>query len=343
MKKKVALIFGITGQDGSYLADLLLNKGYLVHGIKRRSSSFNTSRIEHIYEDPHVKNRIFFLHYGDITDSLSVLKNIMLIKPDEIYNLAAQSHVAVSFKVPEYTANVDGIGALRILDAIKSLKMEKKIKYYQAGTSEMFGLSRPPQNEKTAFYPRSPYAVAKLYAHWITINYRESYNIFACNGILFNHESPVRGETFVTKKIIAGLCNILKNKQKKIYLGNLYARRDWGHAKDYVVAMWKILQHKKPLDYVIATGKQYSVKEFINLTAKQLKIKIKWSGKGLNEKGYFNGNAIIEIDKVYFRPTEVNSLKGNFNKAKKILGWRPVISINQLIKEMINAEFPKKI
>ena len=342
MKKKVALIFGITGQDGSYLADLLLNKGYLVHGIKRRSSSFNTSRIEHIYEEPHVKNRNFFLHYGDITDSLSVLKNIMLIKPDEIYNLAAQSHVAVSFNVPEYTANVDGIGALRILDAIKSLKMEKKIKYYQAGTSEMFGLSRPPQNEKTAFYPRSPYAVAKLYAHWITINYRESYNIFACNGILFNHESPVRGETFVTKKIIAGLCNILKNKQKKIYLGNLYARRDWGHAKDYVVAMWKILQHKKPLDYVIATGKQYSVKEFINLTAKQLKIKIKWSGKGLNEKGYFNGNAIIEIDKVYFRPTEVNSLKGNFNKAKKILGWRPVISINQLIKEMINAEFPKK-
>jgi len=342
MKKKVALIFGITGQDGSYLADLLLNKGYLVHGIKRRSSSFNTSRIEHIYEDPHVKNRNFFLHYGDITDSLSVLKNIMLIKPDEIYNLAAQSHVAVSFNVPEYTANVDGIGALRILDAIKSLKMEKKIKYYQAGTSEMFGLSRPPQNEKTAFYPRSPYAVAKLYAHWITISYRESYNIFACNGILFNHESPVRGETFVTKKIIAGLCNILKNKQKKIYLGNLYARRDWGHAKDYVVAMWKILQHKKPLDYVIATGKQYSVKEFINLTAKQLKIKIKWIGKGLNEKGYFNGNAIIEIDKVYFRPTEVNSLKGNFNKAKKILGWRPVISINQLIKEMINAEFYKK-
>jgi GDPmannose 4,6-dehydratase len=342
MKKKVALIFGITGQDGSYLADLLLNKGYLVHGIKRRSSSFNTSRIEHIYEDPHVKNRNFFLHYGDVADSLSVLKNIMLIKPDEIYNLAAQSHVAVSFKVPEYTANVDGIGALRILDAIKSLKMEKKIKYYQAGTSEMFGLSRPPQNEKTAFYPRSPYAVAKLYAHWITISYRESYNIFACNGILFNHESPVRGETFVTKKIIAGLCNILKNKQKKIYLGNLYARRDWGHAKDYVVAMWKILQHKKPLDYVIATGKQYSVKEFINLTAKQLKIKIKWSGKGLNEKGYFNGNAIIEIDKVYFRPTEVNSLKGNFNKAKKILGWRPVISINQLIKEMINAEFPEK-
>ena len=343
MRRKVALIFGITGQDGSYLADLLLNKGYVVHGIKRRSSSFNTSRIEHIYEDPHVKNRNFFLHYGDVADSLSVLKNIMLIKPDEIYNLAAQSHVAVSFKVPEYTANVDGIGALRILDAIKSLKMEKKIKYYQAGTSEMFGLSRPPQNEKTAFYPRSPYAVAKLYAHWITINYRESYNIFASNGILFNHESPVRGETFVTKKIIAGLCNILKNKQKKIYLGNLYARRDWGHAKDYVVAMWKILQHKKPLDYVIATGKQYSVKEFINLTAKQLKIKIKWSGKGLNEKGYFNGNAIIEIDKVYFRPTEVNSLKGNFNKAKKILGWRPVISINQLIKEMINAEFPKKI
>lgn len=343
MKKKIALIFGITGQDGSYLADFLLSKNYVVHGIKRRSSSFNTSRIEHIYKDPHVKGRNFFLHYGDITDSLSVLKNILLIKPDEIYNLAAQSHVAVSFKVPEYTANVDGIGALRILDAIKSLKMQKKIKYYQAGTSEMFGLSRPPQNEKTAFYPRSPYAAAKLYAHWITVNYRESYDIFACNGILFNHESPIRGETFVTKKIITGLCNILKNKQKKIYLGNLYARRDWGHAKDYVIAMWKILQHKKPSDYVIATGKQYSVKEFINLTAKQLKIKIKWRGKGLREKGYLNNRIIIEIDKEYFRPTEVYSLKGNYNKAKKILGWRPVISINQLIKEMIDAEFVNQI
>lgn len=337
MKKKIALIFGITGQDGAYLAKLLLSKKYIVHGVKRRSSSLNTSRIDDIYQDPHSK-RNFYLHYGDVTDSLSVLKNIASIKPDEIYNLSAQSHVKVSFDVPEYTANVDAIGALRILDAIKSLKMEKKVKYYQAGTSEMFGASQPPQSEKTNFYPRSPYAAAKLYAHWITINYREAYGIFACNGILFNHESPIRGETFVTKKIVSALCKIINNNQKKLYLGNLYAKRDWGHAKDYVVAMWKMLQRNKPDDYVIATGQQYSVKEFINFTAKELGIVIQWKGKGINEKGYWNNKCIIEIDKEYFRPTEVNSLKGDSSKARKLLGWKPNTNIKSLIKEMIEFE-----
>ena len=337
MKKKIALIFGITGQDGAYLAKLLLSKKYIVHGIKRRSSSLNTSRIDDIYQDPHGR-RNFYLHYGDVTDSLSVLKNIAAIKPDEIYNLSAQSHVKVSFDVPEYTANVDAIGALRILDAIKSLKMEKKVKYYQAGSSEMFGASKPPQSEKTNFYPRSPYAAAKLYAHWITINYREAYGIFACNGILFNHESPIRGETFVTKKIVSALCKIINNNQKKLYLGNLYAKRDWGHARDYVVAMWKMLQRKKPDDYVIATGQQYSVKEFINFTAKELGIQIKWKGLGVNEKGYWNNKCIIEIDKEYFRPTEVNSLKGDSSKARRILGWKPNTNIKSLIKEMIEFE-----
>jgi GDPmannose 4,6-dehydratase len=337
MKKKIALIFGVTGQDGAYLAKFLLSKNYIVHGIKRRSSSLNTSRIDDIYKDPHSKSS-FFLEYGDVTDSLSVLKNIARIKPDEIYNLSAQSHVKVSFDVPEYTANVDAIGALRILDAIKSLKLEKKIKYYQAGTSEMFGASKPPQSEKTNFYPRSPYAVAKLYAHWITINYREAYGIFACNGILFNHESPIRGETFVTKKIVAALCKIVKNKQKKLYLGNLYSKRDWGHAKDYVVAMWKMLQRKTPSDYVISTGRQYSVKEFIDLTAKELKIKILWKGKGVNEKGHWNNKIIIEIDKNYFRPTEVDSLKGNSSKARRELNWKPTIGIKELIKDMIESE-----
>ena len=337
MKKKIALIFGITGQDGAYLAKLLLSKKYIVHGIKRRSSSINTSRIDDIYQDPHSK-RNFYLHYGDVTDSLSVLKNIASIKPSEIYNLSAQSHVKVSFDVPEYTANVDGIGALRILDAIKSLKLEKKIKYYQAGTSEMFGASKPPQSEKTNFYPRSPYAAAKLYAHWITINYREAYGIFACNGILFNHESPIRGETFVTKKIVSALCKIINNNQKKLYLGNLYAKRDWGHARDYVIAMWKMLQRNKPDDYVIATGQQYSVKEFINFTARELGIVIKWKGRGINEKGYWNNKCIIEIDKEYFRPTEVNSLKGDSSKARKLLGWKPNTNIKSLIKEMIEFE-----
>jgi GDPmannose 4,6-dehydratase len=337
MKKKIALIFGITGQDGAYLAKLLLSKKYIVHGIKRRSSSLNTSRIDDIYQDPHSK-RNFYLHYGDVTDSLSVLKNIASIKPNEIYNLSAQSHVKVSFDVPEYTANVDAIGALRILDAIKSLKLEKKVKYYQAGTSEMFGSSKPPQSEKTNFYPRSPYAAAKLYAHWITINYREAYGIFACNGILFNHESPIRGETFVTKKIVSALCKIINNNQKKLYLGNLYAKRDWGHAKDYVIAMWKMLQIKKPDDFVIATGQQYSVKEFINFTAKELGVLIQWKGRGINEKGYWNNKCIIEIDKQYFRPTEVNSLKGDSSKARRILGWKPNTNIKSLIKEMIDFE-----
>jgi GDPmannose 4,6-dehydratase len=336
MKKK-ALIFGITGQDGSYLANFLLSKNYIVHGIKRRSSSHNTYRVDSIYEEPHEKSN-FFLHYGDVTDALSVLKNISLIKPDEIYNLAAQSHVGVSFQVPEYTANVNALGTIRILDAIRSLKLEKKIKYYQAGTSEMFGNTKPPQNEKSQFYPRSPYAASKLYAHWMVINYREAYKIFACNGILFNHESPVRGETFVTKKIVKALCQIIKKKRNKLYLGNLYAKRDWGHAKDYVIAMWKMLQRKKPDDYVIATGKQYSVKEFINLTAKELKIKILWKGKGMNEKGYLNNKVIIEIDHNYFRPTEVSSLKGNFSKAKKKLKWKPNISLKKLIKEMVEKE-----
>jgi len=338
MKKKKALIYGVTGQDGAYLSKFLLDKNYIVHGVKRRSSSLNTSRIDDIYKDPHEK-RNFTLHYGDLTDSLSILKTIKEVKPDEIYNLGAQSHVGVSFEVPEYTANVDAIGTLRILDSIKTLGLEKKTKYYQAGTSEMFGATKPPQSEKSIFYPRSPYAVAKLYAHWITINYREAYGIFACNGILFNHESPIRGETFVTKKIIQGLCTIVKKECGKLYLGNLYAKRDWGHAKDYVVAMWKMLNQKKAKDYVIATGTQYSVKTFVNLVAKELNIKISWKGSGLNEKGYWNNQSIIEIDKRYFRPTEVNSLKGNAQLARKELKWKPKYNITSLIKEMIEEEY----
>jgi len=336
--KKIALIYGVTGQDGAYLAKFLLKKNYIVHGIKRRSSSLNTSRIDDIYKDPH--NAVnFYLHYGDLTDSLSVLKNIQSIKPDEIYNLAAQSHVGVSFSVPEYTGNLDGIGALRILESIKILGLEKKIKYYQAGTSEMFGATKPPQNEKSIFYPRSPYAVAKLYAHWITINYREAYGIFACNGILFNHESPIRGETFVTKKIVNGLCGIMKEGNGKLYLGNLYSKRDWGHAKDYVVAMWKMLNQKKAKDYVIATGNQYSVKTFINLVAKELNMKIFWKGVGLNEKCYWNNKLIIEIDKKYFRPTEVSSLRGDARIARKELKWEPKYMITDLVKEMVAEEF----
>ena len=339
MKKK-ALIYGVTGQDGSYLSELLLKKKYEVHGVKRRSSSLNTSRIDHLYEDPHQKNKHFILHYGDISDSISVSNLISKIKPDEIYNLAAQSHVGVSFQIPEYTANVDGLGALRILEAIKSLDSVKKIKFYQAGTSEMFGKTDGGfQNEKTKFYPRSPYAASKVYAHWITINYRESYNLFACNGILFNHESPVRGETFVTRKIVIALCKIKKGHQKKLYLGNLDAKRDWGHARDYVEAMWKMLQQKKPEDFVIATGKQYTVKQFINLVCKELEIKIKWKGKGLKEKAYDNkGQAIIKIDKSYFRPTEVDSLLGDASKARRILNWKPKMNISDLIKDMIAHE-----
>src|SRR5210317_1418824 len=325
MKKKSALIFGITGQDGSYLADLLLKKKYIVNGVKRRSSSINTSRVDHIYQDPHEKNYSFRLHYGDVTDSSSVSSLIKKIKPDEIYNLAAQSHVAVSFEVPEYTANADALGALRILEAIKFHKLGKKTKFYQAGTSEMYGkVQTIPQNENTNFYPLSPYGVAQLYAHWITKNYREAYKIFASNGILFNHESPRRGETFVTKKIISALCKIKEGKQKKLFLGNINAKRDWGHAKDYCYAMWKILQQNKPDDYVIATGIQYSVKEFINLTAKKLDLKIRWRGKGINEKAYNEkGYSIIECDKNYFRPLDVNTLLGDSRKARKKLNWKP--------------------
>jgi len=337
---KKALIFGITGQDGAYLSKFLLKKKYDVFGIKRRSSSLNTQRVDDIYIDPHRKTK-FKMIYGDLTDSLSILKIINFVKPDEIYNLGAQSHVQVSFEVPEYTANVDALGALRILDAIKSLNMEKKIKFYQAGTSEMFGATKPPQNEKSLFYPRSPYAAAKLYAHWITINYREAYNIFACNGILFNHESPLRGETFVTKKIVTALCQIAQTGSGHLYLGNLYAKRDWGHAKDYVVAMWKMLQKKKPKDYVISSGKQYSVKYFVYLVSKELGMQIIWKGQGMNEKGYFNNKAIISIDKKYFRPTEVDSLLGNSSKAKKELKWKPHYNIYSLVKEMVNEEIKK--
>jgi GDPmannose 4,6-dehydratase len=341
MKKKIALIFGITGQDGSYLAELLLKKNYVVHGVKRRSSSINTGRVDHIYQDPHEKNYKFRLHYGDITDSLSVSNVIKKTKPDEIYNLAAQSHVAVSFEVPEYTANADALGALRILEAIKFHKLEKKTKFYQAGTSEMYGkVQKIPQNEKTEFYPLSPYGVAKLYAHWITKNYREAYKIFACNGILFNHESPRRGETFVTKKIVNGLCRIKEGKQKKLFLGNLNAKRDWGHAREYCYAMWKILQQKKPDDYVIATGVQHSIKQFINLTAKKLKINISWKGKGIKEKAVDkNGSIIIECDQNYFRPLDVNTLLGDASKARKKLKWKPKQNLSSLIDEMIDSEY----
>ena len=335
--KKIALIFGVTSQDGAYLAKLLLKKNYIVHGVKRRSSSFNTQRINDIYKDFHKKTN-FYLHHGDLSDSLSVLKIIKKIKPNEIYNLGAQSHVGVSFEVPEYTANVDGLGTLRILDAILSLGLKKKVKFYQAGTSEMFGYSKPPQSENTYFYPRSPYAAAKLYAHWITINYREAYNIFACNGILFNHESPLRGETFVTKKIVSGLCKIALTGNGKLYLGNLYSKRDWGHAEDYVEAMWKMLQHKIPSDYVIATGKQYSVKYFIKLVCEELGLKLKWKGQGLNEKAYLNKKNIISIDLRYFRPTEVDTLLGDYTKAKKILKWTPKNDIKSLVKDMVSEE-----
>jgi GDPmannose 4,6-dehydratase len=338
--KKIALIFGITGQDGAYLAKLLLKKKYVVHGVKRKSSSLNTERIDDIYLDPHQKTN-FYIHYGDLTDSLSVLKIIKKIKPNEIYNLGAQSHVGVSFEVPEYTANVDALGALRILDAILILGLSTKVKFYQAGTSEMFGASKPPQSEKTNFYPRSPYGAAKLYAHWITINYREAYKIFACNGILFNHESPIRGETFVTKKIVTALCKIAQTGLGNLYLGNLYAKRDWGHAKDYVFAMWKMLQQKEPKDYVISSGMQYSVKYFVNLVSHELGIKIIWKGKGINEKGYLNNKEIISIDKKYFRPTEVDSLLGNSNKAKRELKWKPHYNIYSLVKEMVSEEIKK--
>tara|TARA_B100001057_G_scaffold371529_1_gene375607 strand:- start:67 stop:1101 length:1035 start_codon:yes stop_codon:yes gene_type:complete len=341
--KKTALIFGITGQDGSYLAELLLKKNYIVHGVKRRSSSINTGRIDHIYQDPQIKKRTFILHYGDITDSLLVTRLVKEIKPNEIYNLAAQSHVQVSFESPEYTANADALGALRILEAIRFNKLEKKTKYYQAGTSELYGRNeKTPQNEKTNFHPASPYGVAKLYAHWITINYKEAYNIFACNGILFNHESPRRGETFVTQKIVQALCKIKNKKQKTLYLGNLNSKRDWGHAKDYVEAMWRMLQQKKPIDLVISTGKQTTVKNFVNKVSKKLGMKILWRGKGINEKGIDqNGRIVVACDKSYYRPLEVNSLLGDSRKARKLLNWKPKFNLDSLISEMINLEMSR--
>ena len=332
--KKIALIFGVTGQDGAYLSKLLLKKNYIVHGVKRKSSSINTLRVDDIYRDPH-NNTNFYLHYGDLSDFSSIISLIEKVRPNEIYNLAAQSHVKVSFEMPEYTANINALGTLRILEAIRLISNKLKIKYYQAGTSEMFGKTKPPQNEKSKFYPRSPYAVSKVFAHWITVNYREAYGMFVCNGILFNHESPIRGETFVTKKIVDALIKIKNNDQKILFLGNIYAKRDWGHAKDYVYAMWKMLQNKKPNDYVISTGKNFTVKQFIQITAKKLKMKIKWIGKGINEKCIWNNKVIIKIDKRYFRPTEVESLKGNYSKAKKILGWKPKIKLEDLITDMI--------
>jgi GDPmannose 4,6-dehydratase len=336
---KKALITGITGQDGSYLAEFLLNKNYVVHGIKRRTSLINTDRIDHLYQDPHEISKKLFLHHGDMTDSTSLIRIIQEVQPDEIYNLAAQSHVAVSFEEPEYTANSDALGTLRILEAIRILKLENKVKFYQASTSELYGsVKETPQTEKTPFYPRSPYGVAKLYAYWITVNYREAYNIFACNGILFNHESPVRGETFVTRKITMALAKIKLNLQNKLFIGNLDAKRDWGHAKDFVEAQWLMLQQEKPEDFVIATGKQYSVRDFINLAAKQLDMKVEWSGKDLNEVGSFEGNDIIKVDPRYFRPTEVETLLGDASKAKEKLNWSPKISFEQLVKEMVDKD-----
>jgi GDPmannose 4,6-dehydratase len=342
---KKALITGVTGQDGAYLAEFLLNKGYEVHGVKRRSSLFNTARIDHIYQDSHESDQNFFLHYGDMTDSSSLLRIIQQVHPDEIYNLAAQSHVAVSFEEPEYTANSDALGALRILEAIRILGIENKTKYFQASTSELFGKTQEtPQTETTPFYPRSPYAVAKLYAYWITINYRESYGIFACNGILFNHESPIRGETFVTRKITRALSRIKLGLQDCLYLGNLNSKRDWGHAKDYIEMQWRMLQQEEPDDFVIATGIQYTVKEFVTVAAKELDMDISWEGEGLNEIGVLQDTnsetkTIVKIDPIYFRPAEVESLLGDPQKAREKLGWAPKISFHDLVKEMVEADY----
>ena len=337
---KVALITGITGQDGAYLAEFLLKKGYIVHGVKRRSSLFNTDRIDHLYQDPHVKKASFILHYGDLTDSTNLIRIIQQVQPDEIYNLAAMSHVAVSFETPEYTANADGIGTLRILEAIRILGLEKKTRFYQASTSELYGLvQETPQKETTPFYPRSPYAVAKLYAYWITVNYREAYGIYACNGILFNHESPVRGETFVTRKITRALARIKLGLQDCLYLGNLDALRDWGHAKDYVEMQWLMLQQDHPEDFVIATGVQYSVRQFVEIAARELGIAINWKGKGVDEKGYdADGKCIVQVDTRYFRPTEVETLLGDPSKAKQKLGWTPKITFHELVSEMVRED-----
>ena len=372
MKQKTALITGITGQDGAYLAELLLNKGYMVHGIKRRSSLFNTQRIDHLYQDPHEKTPRFKLHYGDLTDATNLIRIIQETQPDEIYNLAAQSHVQVSFETPEYTANADALGTLRLLEALRILNMTKKVKFYQASTSELYGkVQETPQKETTPFYPRSPYAVAKLYSYWITVNYREAYAMHASNGILFNHESPVRGETFVTRKITRAVARICLGLQKKIYLGNIDAKRDWGHASDYVKAMWLVLQQKKPDDYVIATGRQYSVRDFVGQAFKEVGIGIAWTGKGIKEKGIISsikgqgarskeqkkitlsdthhsspvtrhglkpGDTVVQIDSRYFRPTEVETLLGDASKARKKLGWKPEISFKQLVAEMVSED-----
>jgi len=337
---KKALITGITGQDGSYLAELLLEKGYEVHGIKRRASLFNTDRIDHLYQDPHVDNRRLVLHYGDMTDSTNLIRIIQAVQPDEIYNLAAQSHVAVSFETPEYTANADAIGPLRILEAIRILGLEKKTRFYQASTSELYGLvQETPQKETTPFYPRSPYAVAKLYAYWITINYREAYGIYGCNGILFNHESPVRGETFVTRKITRALARIKLGLQDSLYLGNMDALRDWGHAKDFVEMQWLLMQQDKPEDWVIATGIQHSVRDFVNAAAEELGIKIAWQGTGTDETGTDQGGkVIVRVDPRYFRPTEVETLLGDASKAREKLGWTPKISFKELVAEMVRED-----
>lgn len=337
---KVALITGITGQDGAYLAEFLLNKGYLVHGIKRRTSLFNTDRIDHLYQDPHEKSQRFFLHHGDMTDSSSLIRIIQQVQPDEIYNLAAQSHVAVSFEEPEYTANSDGLGVLRVLEAIRILGLEKKTRFYQASTSELFGLVQEvPQKETTPFYPRSPYAVAKLYGYWIVVNYREAYGIYACNGILFNHESPIRGETFVTRKITRALARIKLGLQECLYLGNLDAKRDWGHARDYVEMQWMMLQQELPEDFVIATGVQYSVRDFVNTAAKEIGLEVNWRGKGVEEKGYDkSGNCIVAVDPRYFRPTEVETLLGDPSKAREKLGWTPRTTFAQLVAEMVSED-----
>jgi len=340
LSNKIALITGITGQDGAYLAEFLLNKGYEVHGIKRRTSLFNTDRIDHLYQDPHEKNRRFVLHHGDMTDSSSLLRIIQQVQPDEIYNLAAQSHVAVSFEEPEYTANSDALGTLRILEAMRILGLEKKTRFYQASTSELFGkVQEIPQKETTPFYPRSPYAVAKLYAYWITVNYREAYGMYACNGILFNHESPVRGETFVTRKITRALARIKLGLQDCVFLGNLDAKRDWGHAKDYVEMQWLMLQQDQPEDFVIATGVQYSVRQFVDAAAKELGMQIRWQGKGVDEKGYDASNkCVVAVDPRYFRPTEVETLLGDATKAREKLGWTPKISFAELVAEMVRED-----
>ncbi len=350
MKSKIALITGVTGQDGAYLSEFLLSKGYIVHGLKRRSSVFNTERIDHLYQDPHLDNKNFILHHSDMTDSTNLIRLIQEIKPDEIYNLAAMSHVAVSFEMPEYTANVDGLGTLRILEAVRLLKMEKKVKIYQASTSELYGkVQETPQNEKTPFYPRSPYGVSKLFAYWITVNYREAYNMFACNGILFNHESPVRGETFVTRKITRAISKIAFGFQDKLYVGNLDAKRDWGHAKDYVKMMWMILQAKKAEDWVIATGETTSIRDFIKMAFSFIDVEIEFVGEGLFEKGLVKssknkkyqieiGKEVVNVDSKYFRPTEVDLLVGDATKAKEKLGWEAKTPLRDLVKEMMESD-----